>query len=78
MKAIRLPKSRTIGGNKPSSEYLIRVERGQFVSFTVSGIWINGEFTAICEYVVMVHSLKNTTHGKASICSFFSSWGEKI
>ena len=54
MKAIRLPSKRTIGGNLPRVLYLISVERGHPVSFTVSGIWINGEITSRLEFVVMV------------------------
>ena len=52
--AIRSPNKRTIGGNKPSFVYFRMVERGQPVSFTVSGIWIKGEITASFESVVIV------------------------
>ena len=52
--AIRSPNKRTIGGNKPSFEYLRMVERGQPVSFTVSGTKTKGDLIAACESVVMV------------------------
>ena len=47
--AIRSPNKRTIGGNKPSFVYLRMVERGQPVSFTVSGTKTNGDVVAACE-----------------------------
>jgi len=51
---MRPPSKRTIGGNKPSSLYLIRVLRAHLVSFSVSGIWIKGEITSSFESVVIV------------------------
>jgi len=51
---MRPPSKRTIGANKPSSEYLIRVDLAHPVIFTVSGTKTNGEFTAIFESVMVM------------------------